>query len=81
MITYGKGIKSTADELKISEEEAQKLLDNFFNTFPKIKKFMEDSQNMAKEYGYVETLWGRKRRIPDMQLPQYTFENLIIAIG
>lgn len=76
MICYGKGVKSTAEELGMKEEEAQELLDNFFATFPKIKKFMEESQGMARKFGYVQTLWGRKRRIPDMQLPQYSFENI-----
>ena len=64
------------EDIGISEDEAKALLEKFFSTFPNIKKFMEESQGMARKYGFVETLWGRKRRIPDMQLPQYTFENL-----
>ena len=42
-----------------------------FKSFPGIPKFIEDSQEFARENGYVEDRWGRKRRLPDMQLPKY----------
>ena len=76
MITYGKGIKATAEDLGITQNEAQELFDEFFNTFPKIKEFMNETQNMARKYGYVETAYGRRRQIPNMQLEEFEFKNI-----
>ena len=42
--------------------------------FPAIPQFEEDSLDMAYEKGYVTTLWGRKRRLPDLQLPEFEFK-------
>lgn len=75
-ICYGKGVGSVAEDLGITEEAAQELFDTFFNKFPKIKEFMDISQNMARKYGYVETVMGRRRRIPAMTLPEYDFESV-----
>lgn len=74
MICYGKGVKAIAEDLGITQKEAQEMWDNFFKTFPKVKKFMEDAQGMAKKYGYVETAYGRRRQIPNMMLPEYEFK-------
>ena len=73
-IMYSKGVKAIAEDLNITTKEAQNLFDTFFKQFPKVKDFMESTQKFAREHGYVETVWGRKRRLPDMQLPEYEFE-------
>ena len=73
-VCYGKGIPAIADDLKIKKEDAQEVYDNVMIAFPKLKQYMEDSQNMARELGYVDTIWGRKRRLPDMQLEPYEFD-------
>ncbi len=70
-ITYGKTVPSIAEDLEISTEEAENLYKTFFEQFPAVKKFMDDSQDMATKLGYVTTMLGRRRRIPEMQLPQY----------
>ena len=75
-IMYSKGAKAIAEDLSISAKEAQNLYDTFFKQFPKVKTFMEETQQFARENGYVETLWGRRRRLPDMQLEPYTFETI-----
>lgn len=72
-IMYSKGANSIAKDLGISKKEAQEVFDTFFEKFPKVKDFIEKSQLQAEVYGFVETNWGRKRRLPDMQLPQYEF--------
>lgn len=41
--------------------------------FDGLAQFIEDSEDMARELGYVETVWGRRRQLPDMQLPYYEF--------
>lgn len=72
MICYGRGINSLAGQLKCSPEEAQKIYDEVLNIFTGLRQLKEDSEKMAREKGYVTTAWGRRRRLPDMQLPEYT---------
>ena len=73
-ILYGRGIASVAEQLHTTKEKAQQIQDKIFKGFPAIQKFEEDSKNMAKEKGFVTTLWGRKRRLPNIQLPLYEFD-------
>ena len=70
-INYGRGIASIAEQINKTPQEAQEVQDKVFKSFPGIAKFIEDSQEFARQYGYVEDRWGRKRRLPDMQLPKY----------
>ncbi len=72
-VLYGRGVPSIAEQLGTTKERAQKIKDSVFKGFPAIPKFERDSLEMAEELGYVTTLWGRKRRLPDMQLPEYEF--------
>ena len=67
-IMYGRGVNSIADQMGMTKEEAQQVINDFYNTFPTVKDFVEDTQQMARDLGFVETAWGRKRRLPDMQL-------------
>lgn len=72
-ICYGKQVPSIATDLGVTVKVAQEIYDKVMTSFPGLYNFMIDSQNMARELGYVTTNWGRKRRLPDMQLPQYEF--------
>ena len=72
-VLYGRGVPSIAEQLGTSTKKAQAIKDSVFKGFPAIPKFEEDSLDMAYEKGYVTTLWGRKRRLPDLQLPEYEF--------
>lgn len=72
-ICYGKGVKAIGEDLNISEKHAQEVYDAVLTAFPGLQQFMVDSQKMAEELGYVTTNWGRKRRLPAMQLPKYEF--------
>lgn len=73
-VLYGRGVPSIAEQLGVSTKKAQAIKDSVFKGFPAIPKFEEDSLDMAYEKGYVTTLWGRKRRLPDLQLPEYEFK-------
>lgn len=73
-VLYGRGVPSIAEQLGTSTKKAQAIKDSVFKGFPAIPQFEQDSLQMAEELGYVTTLWGRKRRLPDMQLPEYEFK-------
>lgn len=72
-ILYGKDINNLAQDLECSIDEAQSIKDSVFKTFPAIKKFEDDSLQMAKDIGYVTTICGNKRRLPDLQLDEFEF--------
>ena len=65
---YGRGTKSIAEQIGKSEAEAEKIVDNFFKGFPVIKEYQQGVIYRAEKTGYVSTLFGRKRRLPDMKL-------------
>lgn len=58
-ILYGRGTASVGELLNLSTEEAQKLIDDFFNAYPLIKQFTETIQEKAIKNGYTTTEWGR----------------------
>ena len=76
-IMYGRGVNSIAEQMNITKEEAQQVINDFYKQFPKAKEFVEFAQENARTYGFVETAWGRKRRLPNMQLDpiEITIEN------
>jgi len=75
-ILYGRGINSIAEQLHTTKAKAKIIQEKVFKEFPAIKKFEEDSVRMAETEGYVTTFWGRKRRLPDMQLPEFEFKYM-----
>ena len=70
-ILYGMGAQSIAITIKGTLQEAQKIIDDFYKEFPKVKQWIDKTNEDAKLYGYVEDLWGRRRRLPDIQMPKY----------
>lgn len=72
-VCYGKGVPAIARDLNITTQKAQNIYDKIMQSFPGLKQFMKDSENMAREKGFVTTVWGRKRRLPNMQLSPYEF--------
>lgn len=73
MILYGRQIKSIAEQLGVSTQEAQHIYDSVLANFPELAEFIKKTQDFAREHGYVETIWGRRRQLPEMQLPLYEF--------
>lgn len=73
-LLYGMSDTTLADELNISLQEAKDLMESFFKGFPKVKEFINKSQNFARENGYIKTNWGRKRRLPDIMLEPFEYE-------
>ena len=73
-VLYGRGEKSIAEQLKCTEKKAVEIKQSVFKGFPAIKEFESNTLLMAESFGYVTTVCGRKRRLPDMQLPEYEFQ-------
>ena len=65
-IIYGITVFGLSERLDISRDEAKLLIDGIFDTFPKVKDYMEHAKAEAREKGYVETLFGRRRYLPDI---------------
>ncbi len=65
-ILYGISAFGLAQQLDCSRSEAKQLIDDYFAAFPKIQSFIEAQKTYAREHLYVETLFGRKRYLPDI---------------
>ena len=67
-IMYERGATAIGEQFNKSSAWAQELIDGFYQSFPKIAEYRLWVENFAENYGYVATVCGRKRRLPDMQL-------------
>ena len=65
-IIYGISAFGLSQRLRIPRTEAKELIDNYFRSFPGVKAYMDRSIDEAKSKGYVTTLYGRKRYLPDI---------------
>lgn len=65
-IIYGITVFGLAERLDISRQEASQLIDGYFITFPKVHEYMEKAKQTAREHGYVETFFRRRRYLPDI---------------
>ncbi len=65
-IIYGITPFGLSERLSISRSEAKQLIDEYFETFPDVKRYMDESIATARTKGYVETIFGRKRYLPDI---------------
>lgn len=71
-IAYGKGAYGFSQDFNISEDEAQKILDNYFNTFPKVKQSIEETKKELDKCDYVTNIYGRKRRMSKVTMNDWT---------
>jgi len=65
-IIYGITVFGLAERLSISRDEAKQLIDGYFTTFPEVHDYMEKAKQTARQKGYVTTLYGRRRYLPDI---------------
>ena len=75
-IMYGISAFGLSQRLGISRAEAKKIIDDYFENFPAISSFIEDTLTAARENGYVETLFGRRRYLPDINSRNATVRSL-----
>ena len=64
---YGQGAYSLGRQLEIPREEAQEFIDQYFERFSGVRRFLDEQVEKAKEQGYVETLLGRRRYVPELK--------------
>ena len=74
-IMYGMEIPAIAESLNCSIKEAGDIKSSFFKQFPKVENWINETQAFAKANGYVEDVWGRRRRLPDIQRPRYEVKS------
>lgn len=65
-IIYGITTYGLAQRMGIENGEARQLIDDYFRTFPKVQAYMEEAKEQAREKGYAETMFGRRRYLPDI---------------
>lgn len=65
-IIYGITVWGLADRLNIGRDEARQLIDGYFETFPHVHEYMEQAKETARSQGYVDTLFGRRRYLADI---------------
>ena len=75
-IMYGISAFGLAQRLRIGRKEAQKIIEDYFAGFPSIRTFIEDTKAAARETGYVETIFGRRRYVPDINSKNGTLKAL-----
>ncbi len=74
-IIYGITVFGLSERLDISRDESKLLIDGFFQTFPQVHDYMEASKQMARERGYAETVFHRRRYLPDINSRNATVRN------
>lgn len=74
-IVYGISDFGLGNQLQVSRKEAAGYIENYFARYTGVKKYMEDSVNIAREQGYVSTLMGRRRDLPDIRNSNFNLRS------
>ncbi len=75
-LAYGMEAYGLAQRLAIGVSEASEILDAYFAAFPRVKKYMDETVEEARKRGYTETLFGRRRSIPELQNPNFRIRQV-----
>ncbi len=65
-IIYGISVFGLAERMEVDRKEAKELIDGYFETYPEVKRYMDQSIETARQQGYIETVFHRKRYLPDI---------------
>ena len=74
-IIYGISDYGLSQNIKVSRQSAKQYIDNYFATYPDVKKFNEDNVAFAKQHGYIKTKYGRIRHIPELKSSNFNIRN------
>ncbi len=75
-IVYGIGAFSLSHDIGVTVKEAEQFIKTYLDKFPGVKRYMEDSVAFGKEHGYVKTLFGRRRPVPELASSNYNIRSL-----
>ena len=85
-LIYGRGAKSIGEQMSevraekgeppVSKDEAQLLVDNIYKSFPRLKEWMDETHQFIHKNGYIDDIFGRRRRLLDGMLPKYTIKYM-----
>jgi DNA polymerase-1 len=75
-IVYGLSDFGLADRLQIPREEAREYIERYFERFPAVRRFIDTTIAAATDQGYVTTLFGRRRQIPELRARNYQVRSL-----
>lgn len=68
-VTYGMGARALAETAGVSLEEARQFIEKYFTVYEGIRNFLEETKEKARDLGYVETMFGRRRYLPEIYSP------------
>ncbi|MCL2332210.1 MAG: DNA polymerase I [Actinomycetia bacterium] len=74
-IIYGQGARALSQQLDISYGEAQAFIDRYYQTFPRVKEYLAEVVAFAHSHGWVATLYGRKRHIPEVRASNHALRS------
>lgn len=74
-IIYGMGAHGLATQIGVSNKQAKIFIDKYFESYPKVKDYMDNNVELAKQNGYAKTLWGRIRNIPELSSSNGNLRN------
>ncbi len=74
-IAYGQGVYGLSEGLKISRAEAKDIIDLYFQRFSGVQKYMHEVVEFVKEHGYVESILGRRRYLPEIRSQNNNIKN------
>ena len=74
-ILYGMGSQALAESTGMSRQEAKKFIDEYFHDFSGVREYLRHIKSFAEENGYVETLFGRRRYIPEIHSPNWQLKR------
>ncbi len=77
-LLYGRGAKSIGEQIGKTAKEGQEIIDRFYASFPKVKKWIDSVHTKVRTTGYVEDFFGRRRRLPDILLEPYVIEPISV---
>ena len=75
-IVYGLSAYGLADRLQIPQEEAQEFIDRYLERFPAVARFIAEAIEQAQDQGYVSTLFGRRRQVPEIRARNWQTRKL-----
>ena len=75
-LAYGLSAYGLANQLRIGQKEAEKLMESYFQRFGKVRSYLRQIVEQARERGYTETMQGRRRQLPDLKSRNHTLRRM-----